>query len=170
MKTHFDMLTKTYQYALFLAVVAFVMASCRPDDFYPLGDRTDRSAQFPGTYQLQAVTQTDLDAQEKGFPAFAVEQDITDAYPFQQMTLTLQADGSFTVNAGDAPNIIGFENGTWSLDNAQFPSTVIFTSGSESSELGIRFLNGLDTGTLTLEKVNTSEGKALTEYLFEFQK
>lgn len=160
----------TFQYFIIAGLIGLSVFSCRPDEFYPLGDPVNRADQIPGTYNLNTVTQTDLDAQAKGFPSFAVEQDISKAYPFSSLILTLEPGGNFAVASGNAPNIIGFDSGTWALDNTDFPSRIIFSSGSESRSLGLRFLYRLDNGNLTLERVNSSGGKELTAYLFYFEK
>lgn len=159
-----------FHYFILAGLIGLSVFSCRPDEFYPLGDPVNRAAQIPGTYRLNTIIQTDLDAQAKGFPAFAVEQDVSKAYPFSSLTLTLEPGGNFTVDSGNAPNIIGLDSGTWALDNSDFPSQIIFSSGGESSVLGLRYLFQLDFGNLTLEKINSSGGKELTAYLFYFEK
>mgnify|MGYP001063032185 CR=1 FL=1 len=153
----------------------FVLVSCSPDEFPPLGDRADRVSQLTGTWSLTQVTQEDQDAVRKGFPFFAQVQNITNAFPYTSITLSLNTDNTFTLDNGNAPNILGgLSSGTWAVDDQLFPSTLIFTSGSDSFELSIGSFAEIGDGVITLKKARMEERdgslNSVLEYNYEFSK
>ena len=152
-----------------------ILASCSPDEFPALGDRADRVSQLTGTWSLTKVTQEDKDAVRKGFPFFAQVQDITNAFPYTSITLSLNVDNTFTLDNGNGPNILGgLSSGTWAVDDQMFPSTLIFTSGSDSFELSIGSFAEIGDGVITLVKARQEEKSGslqdVLEYNYEFSK
>jgi hypothetical protein len=140
-----------------LAALLFVsIAACQPDEFPEIGEPVDRIAQMEGTWVITAVNQIDDDATRKGFPAFATQQDITQSFPFTQFRVRLELNGSgnpagFAVLPGDSPNLLGnITSGTWSVDNPDFPSRIIFRGGGTTATLDLASLRDLDNNGLTL--------------------
>ncbi|MEO1654939.1 MAG: DUF5004 domain-containing protein [Bacteroidota bacterium] len=158
-----------------LMLLGFLAVSCTPEDFPPIGDRPDRFAQLQATWSLAAVIQTDNDAERKGFPAFAVTQDISNDFPFTEFQLTLNGDGSFSVNQGNSPSIIGgLTSGTWTTDDPDFPSMISFTDGSGSFDIGIGSFAEIDSNALSLKLTRFEEKggalEAVTTYEYRFTK
>ncbi|MDW7695705.1 DUF5004 domain-containing protein [Flammeovirgaceae bacterium SG7u.111] len=115
------------------------------EEFGGVGEPFDRPTQMVGNWNVTRVVQVDDIAVEKGYPAFVQSVDITQKLPFGDFNIDLKADGSFEVNLGSAPNIIGMTKGTWAFDDAGYPSQIIFTSedGNTKTTLDIQGLNGL---------------------------
>ncbi len=152
-----------------------ILASCSPDEFPALGDRADRVSQLTGTWSLTKVTQEDKDAVRKGFPFFAQVQDITNAFPYTEVTLTLNTDNTFTLESSNAPNILGgLSSGLWAVDDQMFPSIVTFTSGSDSFQLTIGSFAEIGAGVITMKKARLEDKgdrmDNVLEYIYEFKK
>lgn len=118
--------------------MAFGVISCI-EEFGDTGEPMDRHAQVVGTWKVNSMIQTDLLTDN---PDNAVV-DITDVYAFEEYTLTLNEDGSFTTsNTGNAPEFV-IQNGSWAFNDEEFPSSLILTSGSNTSVLDFGSLNSL---------------------------
>lgn len=147
---------------LLIIIGLVLIISCTPEEFPPLGERPDRVQQLTGTWKVTQVIQTDNDAVRKGFPFFAQQQDITSAFNFTDLQIVLNADNSFAVEAGTAPNIIGMATGQWETDDTEYPSEVIFKNGGQQTEIGIGSFASIAEGALTLEVIRYEEkGDAL---------
>lgn len=159
-----------YKAAIALTLVVVVMG-CRPDEFAPIGEAPDRLSQLNGVWNLTTVIQIDLDAQSKGFPDFAQRQDVTGSFDFSDFSLTLDADGSFTVVEGNSPNIVGgLTNGTWVADNDEFPSTVIFTEGQTSNSLAIGSFADVSNNRISFTLVRLQSEVPVVRYEYFFTK
>ncbi len=147
-----------------LAVFAFALlimgSGCRPDAFPPVGDYESPLSKLPGTWQLQQVVQVDNDAQSKGFPEFAVRQDITDAFAFRDLTILLKEDRSFEVTAGQSPNIFGAASGQWSADNELYPAELLLTDGQGTKRIEFGSFAHLDAGHMELKVIRKISGQA----------
>lgn len=148
-------------FPILLIVLAF---GCKPDEFESLGERADRVSQLSGDWTISKVVQKDNDAVRKGFPAFAQEQDITSYFNLTDLQLSLQNDNSFVIETGTAPNILSsLTTGTWSVDNDEFPSRLILTSGAVNDTIAIGSFAEIANGKLSLAKVRSQlKGETLS--------
>lgn len=156
-------------------ICASVLA-CQPDEF-PNNKPLDKVVpKLWGTWQLTSVIQQDNDAVNKGFPTFAQSQDVTNDFPFTDFQLVLNADEegnptTYTITLGDSPNIIGGPtNGTWTVDDVDFPSQIEF--GTAMIQLGS--FAELDNGEMQLSLVRLQpkgdELQAVVTYQYIFTK
>jgi hypothetical protein len=163
---------------LFGALVLMI-ASCQPDEFPGIGERETVVPKLTGTWTLTKVVQRDNDAERKAFPVFAQTQDITEDFPFSDFKITLNADASgtpttFAIDKGDSPNIIGdVSTGSWTVDDLDFPSKLVFTGGSGATiELGS--FTGLSNGEMILKLIRTQpkagKPEAVVTYQYSFTK
>lgn len=165
---------------VFGTLIIVQLSACQPDEFPEIGEPIDRIAQMEGTWVITSVTQIDDDAMRKGFPAFATQQDITQSFAFTQFRVQLELNGSgnpggFTVLPGDSPNLLGrVTSGTWSVDNPDFPSRIIFRGGGTTATLDLASLRDLDNNALTLRtrrfEVRQGELQPFVTYNYTFTK
>lgn len=165
-------------YILGIAASA-LMISCHPDEFPGVGEREAIVPQLAGTWSLSQVIQRDNDAQRKGYPDFAQVQDVTDDFDFSDFRMTLNTGSAgepstFTIVPGDSPNVIGnVTTGTWSVDDPDYPSKIVFTGGDGASiELG-SFTN-LSNGELNFKLIRyqpkAGKPEAVVTYQYSFTK
>ncbi|QSE96239.1 DUF5004 domain-containing protein [Fulvivirga lutea] len=157
-----------------LAITLLVVTACSDDiEDLKLEPAESKTALLSGTWALTSVIQTDEDAVRKGFPEFVLREDITSLFDFTDLVLTLNADGTYSVTAGNSPNIVGSTSGTYSLDNQEFPSQILFEGGRT---IDIGTYEGLSEGVLTLKFVRyqrNSEGEitnAFLSYEYKFER
>ncbi len=129
---------KTINKFLVLLIIASALSSCI-EEFGGTGEAFNRQEQVVGTWTVTTMVQRDLLTDN---PLIAT-YDITDIYAFEQYSLVLNADGTFsTSNPGQAPQFTA-SSGTWALDDEARPSAILLTSGSSSSKLDFTSLNSL---------------------------
>jgi hypothetical protein len=154
-------------------ILAVSIFSCQPDEFPSLGERKAIVPRLAGTWKLTQVVQRDNDAERKGFPTFAQQQDITDDFPFQEFKLVLDAangtPSTFTIETGDSPNIIGNVSiGTWAVDDVNYPSKITF-SGGDGVEIELGSFAGLDNGKLVFKLIRTQPKAGKQESVVTYQ-
>ena len=158
---------------MILVVCIATVWGCKPEDFGPIVTTGDVSKQLQGTWAVTKVTQIDQDAATKGFPY--KELDITNIYAYKDLVLTLQGDGTgtaatFTINPGNAPKLSDINTGTWTLDNAQAPTTMVLKNGATSNTLTFGSYAQLKSGKLYLKRIKKFNGKPVVAYQYEFTK
>ncbi len=129
------------KYSLLLSLV-LILIQCSPDNEETHGDIVDRNQQLTGTWSIESVSQIDLDAEKKGFPAFATRVDITNAIsgmPFTDFTININA-GTLSTTIGNSPMsyVISEGSGTWSWISNETVDLV-------NQELGINASSGIET-------------------------
>lgn len=160
---------------IILLAAAAVVGGCR-EEFEDIGEPFDRAEGISGTWNLVSVVQNDENAISKNFPAFVQTVDITARAGFTDYTLVLNqnAEGSpttFEELNTDAPQIIGFSSGTWTIDDPEVPSEIIFQGGSgQEFKVSIATYIGLNEGRLILKKTRFENEKPVLSYVYEFEK
>lgn len=159
-------------------LVAILFSGCRPDEFKEIGEPREIAASFGGVWKLTKVTQKDEESARKGFPYS--ELDLTTIFPYTQFTLNLNVDNNlspsgFTSTPGSSPDIIGLASGTWSLDNGDAPTKIIFSQGAttKSVTLGAYPVGGNTKLKFKIDKRDAdpaANNKLLISYTYEFTK
>lgn len=170
---------KNLRYPRFLDLFVFTMSllllvGCGNEDLddLELEPAKTKTGLLSGTWNLVSVIQTDEDAVRKGFPSFVLSEDITNAFAYTDLVLTLD-NGSFNVDLGNSPDIIGAASGTYNLDAQDFPSEIQFQGGNT---IQIATYNGLLEDVLTLKLTRfqkNSQGEitnAFVSYEYKFEK
>jgi hypothetical protein len=159
---------------LTLLLAGSLFEACRPDDFAPVGTPNDNLAAISGAWKLVRVTQTDAEAQRKGFPYKVL--DVTDLFPYTtlQMTfnLTNGAPGTFTINKGTAPAITSLSSGNWTVDDVKAPGVITLTSGATSEKMTLGSYPNAVNGNLKV-RVNRNDqesNRLLIVYDYEFSR
>lgn len=114
--------------------VALALLSCQPDEIPPIGEPTDYIPMLAGTWNLNKFEQIDADAESKSFPAFATVKDLTHVFPghpYTDFSITFNTDGTFTSDPGSSYMQM-LSSGNWEVDDTEFPSAIILSSGSET--------------------------------------
>ncbi|WP_461789747.1 DUF5004 domain-containing protein [Pedobacter sp.] len=163
---------KTLKYFSLLACILFVFA-CKPEKFGPITSEVNVVKQIQGTWGLTKVTQVDQDAATKGFPY--KELDITNVYPYKDLTIALLGDASgnpttFTITNGNSPKIADLTSGTWTADDAMAPTTITLKNGTTTNLLKLGSYAGLSSGKFYLTKNKSINGKVIISYKYEFTK
>ncbi len=159
-----------YKWLLSLVLVG-ILASCSDDiEDLTLESPPEKASLISGTLTLSSIVQNDENAVSKGFPSFVQSIDLASRFDFSDFALELNEDGSFTLSSGGAPNFIGVESGTWSLDDPEFPETVTLNSGSNSIPLRVKTYNGLLEGEINLSFDREFDGKLVSSYQLTFEK
>lgn len=160
-------------------MASMLLYACRPEKFKEIGAPQTVASSLAGTWKLVKVTQTDEDAKNKGFlygPVNVQQMDITNAFPYTEFKLTLNAEGSapttFTTTPGNAPKIIKLASGNWTFDDPKYPKVLTLSNGSTSEKVT---LGSYPTATspmlkITSERRDASTNKLLISYSFEFAK
>lgn len=159
-------------------LLAVLFPACRPEDFKDIGAPRDIPASLGGVWKLTKVTQRDEESGRKGFPYS--ELDLTNLFPYTQFTLTLnvsnnQAPSVFTSSPGNSPDIIGLLSGTWTIDNADAPTMIIFRQGSTTTSvtLGAYPVGSNNKLKFKIDKRDAdpaTNNKLLISYTYEFTK
>ncbi|WAC42481.1 DUF5004 domain-containing protein [Pedobacter sp. SL55] len=163
---------KTLKYLSLLACILFTFG-CKPEDFGPITSKVEVVKQMQGTWGLTKVTQVDQDAATKGFPY--KELDITNIYPYKDLTIALQGDASgnptnFAITNGNAPKIADLTSGTWTVDDATAPTAITLKNGTVTNMLKLGSYAGLSSGKLYLTRNKSINGKVIISYKYEFTK
>ncbi|MBK6267278.1 DUF5004 domain-containing protein [Marivirga sp. S37H4] len=155
----------------FLAAIA----SCRPE-FEDIGEPVDRAAGLSGTWTLSSVIQVDEKAVSKGYPDFVQRIELTERAGFNDYQLVLnQSDSgnpsSFEERATDAPTILGISQGSWSLDDPDYPKEITFTNPEGGSfTLIVGTYLGLSEGELNLSFSRMVDEEPIVTYEYKFIK
>lgn len=121
-----------------ILAIAFIY-SCKPEDFKPVGDPIDKTDLMVGTWNVTKVTQIDVDAQQKGYPTFATEMDITNVFPdnsFSDIEINLNEDKTFTISKANA-YVSWPESGTWTLNHPVHASKLYLIQQTDTLTLNI---------------------------------
>ncbi len=161
-----------------IILIIFVLGlvfSCRPE-FEDIGEPQGRSAGLSGTWNLVSVVQIDEKAVSKGYPDFVQRIDLTERAGFNtyQLVLNQNAAGNATTfeeRDTDAPAIIGFDSGSWTLDDPEYPKVITFISenGQEFTMTVSTYL-GLSEGELNLKFSRLADGEPIVTYQYKFVK
>ncbi|MBT1696880.1 DUF5004 domain-containing protein [Fulvivirgaceae bacterium PWU4] len=163
-----------YYRSISFTLIALVLLCCQPDEFPALGAREPIVPKLAGTWTLSKVVQRDNDAERKGFPSFAQLQDITNDFAFKDFKLVLSVSGNapatFTVQAGNSPNIIGsgISSGNWSVDDVNYPSKITF-SGSSGTSIELGSFAGLNNGEMIFKLIRTQPKAGVPEAVVTYQ-
>ncbi|MBE9492271.1 MAG: DUF5004 domain-containing protein [Bacteroidetes bacterium] len=115
---------------LMLALMFF--DSCKKDE-YELGPTRDFVNLMTGTWKVTQVIQIDEYAIKEGLEPTTMDR--TNVMNFTDYQITFNSDGSnpatFVVDPGNAPNFVDDE-GTWKLDNYNYPTTILLTKTGAS--------------------------------------
>ena len=172
---------KILSYSLLAGLLAVSMQSCKPDNDFTIGQPQNRLQQLAGTWRLQSVIQTDLNAKNNNYtdaarPDINVQQmDITSAAPFTDLKLTFAqgADNvptTFAVDYGAAPKIFKNAAGTWMVDNLATPGAVKFMNGSDTIQVKLGNVSNLSSNKLTLIRIKSQGSKPKIQYDYNFIK
>jgi len=119
-------------------VITIFLGGCI-EEFGETGEPFNRTEQVVGTWTVTKVVQRDLLTENPLFETY----DITSLFDFAQYSVTLNADGTFSVaNTGNAPDFV-LTSGTWVLDDPDRPATILLTGQDSTSVLNFRSLNTL---------------------------
>jgi len=133
------MKTKLYTNILLTALILSIGLSGCIEEFGNPDAPFDRNEQIVGTWTVTKVVQRDLLTEN---PLFQ-EVDITTWYDFDQYAITINADSTYAVtNTGNAPDFV-IPDGTWALDNEEFPTAIVLTKEGSTSALNFSSLNSL---------------------------
>jgi hypothetical protein len=157
----------------FFTICLFVLAgmfSCKPEAFKNVGVASANLEALNGNWRLVKVTQTDVDAQKKGFPYQTM--DLTNVFPYTEFKMTFNVGAkTFTATPGNAPNILRLANGTWTADNNTAPQNLTLVNGTDTSRIALGGYPNQVNPNLRL-KVDRKDatGKVLISYNYEFSK
>jgi hypothetical protein len=150
---------------LFAVAIVIFAFGCTPEKFGDLKPPFNRKAQMVGEWKVARVVQIDEQEERQEFRTF----DITNKFDFSQINLKLEADGNFSITTGTAPQFLAeFTSGTWALDSDSQPSSIVFSKGSQTSNLSLSNLNELtEGGNLNIKFVRSVklDGEKLTPVL-----
>lgn len=157
-----------------LFFISLLVFSCQPDEIPPLGEKTDYKPMLAGTWSLVKFEQIDAEAESKSFPAFATVKDLTNVFPghsYTSFTITFNQDGTFTSSQGTSFMQM-LSNGTWALDDANYPSAIILTKGSEKQTISLGSLADVILGKVEFkeERKQTGTGKVKIKYIYSLTK
>lgn len=156
---------------LFISTLVF---ACQPDEIPPLGEKTDYLPMLAGTWSLDKFEQIDADAESKSFPDFATIKDLTNVFPghpYTDFSITFNADGTFSSSLGSSYMQM-LSSGNWAIDNTEFPSAIILTSGSESQTISLGSLADVILGKVQFkeERKHSETGKIKIKYIYSLSK
>ena len=158
-----------------------VLYSCKPDNDFTIGQPQNRLQQLAGTWKLQSVFQTDLNAKNNNYvdearPEINVQRmDITSAAPFGDLKVTFAeaADNvptTFAVDYGAAPKIFKNAAGTWAVDNLTTPGAIKFINGTDTINVKLGNVSNLSSNMLTLSRIKSQGTKPKIQYDYNFIK
>ena len=164
---------------LCLAVVLII--SCKPDMDFSIGQSQNRIAQLKGSWKLQTVIQTDVNARDNNYvdptrPGLdVVKKDITNAFPYTDIVITFAEDASslpttFTINYGAAPPVFKHTTGTWTADNLKTPGIIKLINGTDTFSVKLGAVNNLSSDMVTLQKIKSQGTKPKIQYDYNFKK
>jgi hypothetical protein len=153
-------------------LVSILLFGCRPENFKPVGEANNYMALFPGTYKLTSVVQSDVKALKNNYPYKSLN--VTSIFPYTDFEMTLNSSGTgpgtFTTKKGNSPDVIKPASGNWSVDNPEAPKMMYFVNGRDSARIEIANYTGFRDNKLNLRLVKYLDGKAVTNYDYEFTK
>lgn len=164
-----------------LCLVLVVLYSCKPDNDFTIGQPQNRLQQLAGTWKLQSVIQTDLNAKNNNYvdearPDIDVQRmDITSAAQFTDLKVTF-AQGvnnvptTFSVDYGAAPKIFKNAAGTWMVDNLATPGAIKFINGTDTVSVKLGNVSNLSSNMLTLTRRKSQGTKPKIQYDYNFIK
>lgn len=172
---------KIMNIASLICLMLVLLQSCKPDNDFTIGQPQNRLQQLGGTWRLQSVIQTDLNAKNNNYvdaarPDINVQQmDITSAAPFTDLKLTFAqgADNvptTFAVDYGAAPKIFKNAAGTWTVDNLVTPGAIKFINGSDTIKVKLGNVSNLSSNKLTLTRIKSQGSKPKIQYDYNFIK
>lgn len=172
---------KIISYSLLAFLMAVTVQSCKPDNDFSIGQPQNRLQQLAGTWRLQSVIQTDLNAKNNNYvdaarPDINVQQlDITSAAPFTDLKLTF-AEGAdnvpttFAVDYGASPKIFKNAAGSWMVDNLATPGAIKFINGVDTINVKLGNVSNLSASKMTLVRIKSQGSKPKIQYDYNFIK
>ena len=154
--------------AYIICIATLIMAGCKPDKKTDIGEPFDKVAGLEGTWVLNSFLQKDLNnpvQEERDLSQYYIVEGI------EPMELTFSAaDRAYDIELTEGKNFFG-SGGTWSFDNDQYPTSILFDDGTEENSFGMgsvvrEFDNEL---TIQLEK-GCSETDLNVIYKFNFHR
>lgn len=127
-----------------------------------------------GTWDLVKFEQIDADAESKNFPDFATRKDLTlvfAGHPYTDFSITFNTDGTFSANKGTSYIQI-LTNGTWALNDEQYPSAIILTSNGTKQTIALGSLADVIVGKMQFKEVRkqVDSGKVKIKYVYSLIK
>ena len=155
---------------LLLLFAGLVLHGCRPEPFSSLGLPTGNLNALNGTWKLNRVTQTDADAQKKGFPFQSL--DITNILPYTQFQMNFNVPAkTFTTTPGTAPKIIPLATGNLIFDNETAPKNLTLVNGTDTARIVLgAYPNSVNPNLKLKVERKDAAGKVLIIYDYEFIK
>lgn len=159
---------------IFILLVSMLVFSCSPDDIPALGEKTDYKPLLTGTWNLVKFEQVDAEAESKNFPDFATRMDLTSVFaghPYTDFSITFNQDGTFTTSKGTS-YVQMMENGTWALDDPDFPSAIVLTNNGETQNIALGSLSDVNLGKMQFkeERKQADTGKVKIKYVYSLTK
>ncbi len=160
---------------VFVAMLSVLAVGCVPKEYGDIQAPFDRKAQVIGDWKAIRVLQIDEQEERPEFKTY----DLTNKFDFSQLSISLKADGTFSITSSGAPQFISrATSGTWAFDDQARPSKIIFVSGSSSDTLGLSNLNELtESGRFNVKftrsvKLKPSDAKPtpILSYQYAFTK
>ena len=156
---------------LFLSLMVF---SCQQDEIPPIGEKTDYIPMLSGTWNMVKFEQIDADAESKSFPEFATVKDLTNVFaghPYTDFSITFNEDGTFSSNPGSS-YIQMLGSGTWEVNDPDYPSAIILTSGTETQTVSLGSLADVIVGKVEFkeERKQPETNKVKIKYVYSLTK
>lgn len=172
---------KIISYSLLACFMTVAMYSCKPDNDFTIGQPQNRLQQLAGTWKLQSVIQTDLNARNNNYvdaarPDINVQQmDITSAAAFTDLKVTFtqgpnNVPTTFAVDYGAAPKIFKNTAGTWMVDNLATPGAIKFINAADTINVRLGNVSNLSLNKLTLTRIKSQGTKPKIQYDYNFIK
>jgi hypothetical protein len=156
---------------LTICFVAFAgIFSCKPEAFKNVGTPTGNLDALNGNWRLTKVTQTDVDAQKKGFPFQTM--DLTNVFPYTEFKMSFNVEAkTFTATPGNSPNILRLTSGSWAPDNVNAPQNLTLVNGTDTSRIVLGgYPNSVNPNLRLKVDRKDAAGKVLISYNYEFSK
>lgn len=159
---------------IYILFISLVVISCSPDDIPPIGSQTDYKPMLAGTWKLTKFEQIDADAESKSFPEYATKMDLTTVFaghPYTDFSITFNQDGTFTADPGTS-YVQMLSSGSWALNDPEFPSAIVLTSGSVSQTIPLGSLADLIVGKMEFkeQRKQADTGKVKIKYIYSLSK
>lgn len=149
-----------------MVATGFIFTGCKKD--YPaVGDMASKAEGIKGTWKAEKMTQVDYIAKEKGEDLF--QWDATNIYKSNDFIITFEANGNFSIT-GTAHNFAKLTSGTWSFDDAQYPSKINLTNGTVTDAFALLSppKAGFDMFDISYDRY--SGGKKIIGYQYHLKK
>jgi hypothetical protein len=138
-----------------LVLCGLFAASCEEDINVPEGALDEQMVDLRGVWKVKQALVNNID--------------ISSAFAFDQITLTLQMDqapSSFEINTGEAPFPV-VSGGSWTYNDVSFPTAMQFNAAAASGS--VAFAEAPISGDSTF-KVSFSLGCQDNVYTYTFEK